>query len=524
MSFRMPQPGDVFEERYTLEDRLGAGSYAAVYLARQNTVGRSVAIKVLLPLQEQLDGVTLKRFQQEAQLLGELRHPNTLILHDFGWTGEGHPYLVTEHVPGETLKTIIEQGPVPMRRAVKILRQIMGSLQEAHAMGVIHRDIKPANIMLFDRRDTPDVVKVLDFGIAKFVNSVIGEDEGFAQNLTARDRLMGTPRYMAPEQLRKEELSASTDIYALGLVFYEMLAGTPAVEGTTSAVVVAKQLSPDPAVRPGDSKVPAELRAFMARCVAKEPSARFSSMAEALEALESAGLEVSPGPVGLALPELAWDSAAWPDVDVELDGSLREKAPAVEAAAAAPSAEAPAAEAPAAPAAPVSEPPRGDGPQGAGFATGDNRWFGAELNDSVEPKAPRGVPVWAYAAGALAALGGLVALLLIFSQGAGNTASGGEAAGSAPASSAAAPASAAEAAPASAAAAPASAAPLEGAEVLGSAAAPESAAAPASAAAPESAAPPASAVARRAQPRRAPPASAEPPASVPVRRSRFTGF
>ena len=287
MAFSVPQVGDVFEERYQLVSRLGAGSYALVFKAEQLKVGRTVAVKILLPADKGFDDSTLTRFQREAKLLAQLRHPNTLILHDFGWTQAEHPFLVTEFVPGHTLKEeMVANGAMEPRRAIAVLRQVMGSLNEAHALGVIHRDVKPANIMLFDRVDEVDVVKVLDFGIAKFIDSVTDEDAIIVQDLTARDRLMGTPRYMAPEQLAKRQLSPATDLYALGLVFYEMLTDSHAVGGRTSAVVIARQLDDKPVIARNDPAVPPALRGFFQKCTAKYQGDRFQSVQEALEYLD----------------------------------------------------------------------------------------------------------------------------------------------------------------------------------------------------------------------------------------------
>jgi len=297
MAFSVPQVGDTFEERYQLTARLGAGSYALVFKAEQLNIGRVVAVKILLPSDKGFDDSTLMRFQREAKLLAQLRHPNTLIIHDFGWTHAGHPFLVTEYVPGLTLKDeMVAKGKLDPRRAVAIMRQVLGSLKEAHAYGVIHRDIKPANIMLFDRLDETDVVKVLDFGIAKFIDSVSDEDANLVLDLTARDRLMGTPRYMAPEQLAKKTLTPATDIYGLGLLFYEVLTGRYAVEGRTSAVVIARQLDDKPVIRKDDPEVPRALQPFLQRCTAKLQGDRFQSVQEALEFIDT---QVKLGGVGM---------------------------------------------------------------------------------------------------------------------------------------------------------------------------------------------------------------------------------
>jgi len=217
-----PFIGRVLEGKYALKKRLGAGGYGAVYWGTHKTTGGSVAVKVLRSdLCEDPDAV--KRFYLEAQNTHQLRHPNTVRVSDFGQTEDGHLFLIMEHIDGKTLAQVMhETGPLPARRAVRIMKQLLKSLGEAHSKGVVHRDVKPQNIMLVDQIGERDFVKVLDFGISRSVDSTGANTQGS----------IGTPRYMAPEQWEGAEASPSADLYSIGCIAYEMLAGrTPFVPG-----------------------------------------------------------------------------------------------------------------------------------------------------------------------------------------------------------------------------------------------------------------------------------------------------
>ncbi len=286
----MPQSGDIISGRYELLDKLGAGAFGAVYRARQLGIDRLVAIKLLMPEADSADSTAIARFEREAKLSSSLEHPNTITIHDYGeW--QGALYLVMEYVRGQSLRKVIRrEGRMDPKRAVKIVRQILSSLHEAHARGIIHRDMKPANIMLFNRVGEEDVVKVLDFGIAKFVSN---DDEGDAnsnaakEDLTVAGRIVGTPRYMSPEQVRGSGISAQSDLYSLGLIFFELMTGRQAVMGDSTITLIAKQLSPEAAFDINDPNIPAALRPIVENATAKEFADRYQSSHEFLEALDA---------------------------------------------------------------------------------------------------------------------------------------------------------------------------------------------------------------------------------------------
>src|SRR5205823_1998659 len=188
--------------QYTLEEKIGVGGMGAVYKARHALLRRPTAIKLLEP--DKVSAIAIARFEREVQLTSQLNHPNTIAIYDFGRTPEGVFFYAMEYLDGLNLEDLVTRfGPFPEGRVIAILRQICGSLAEAHAQGLIHRDIKPANIILNHRGGQYDVVKVLDFGLAKAINS------GQELELTAADSIVGTPLYLAPEGVeRPEELDA----------------------------------------------------------------------------------------------------------------------------------------------------------------------------------------------------------------------------------------------------------------------------------------------------------------------------
>ena len=202
---------------YEIECLVGTGGMGEVYRARDTRLGRVVAIKVCLePLQA--------RFEREARAISALNHPNICTLYDIG-----PDYLVMELVEGQSLADRLKQGPLPIRKVLQYGVQIADALTTAHAQGVIHRDLKPGNIM-----ETPKGVKLLDFGLAKYATTtLLGDSEN---TLTVRGAILGTPAYMAPEQLEGKDCDERTDIFALGLVLFEMATGSRAFGGSSQAV------------------------------------------------------------------------------------------------------------------------------------------------------------------------------------------------------------------------------------------------------------------------------------------------
>ena len=312
MDFVTLKSGDVIGGRYELLDKLGAGAFGAVFRARQLGIDRMVAIKLLMPEAADIDGTASARFTREAKLSSSLEHPNTITIHDYGQTDDGMMYLVMEYVRGDTLQSLLRREVrLDPDRAVRIVRQVLQSLHEAHSRGIVHRDMKPANIMLFDRVGARDVVKVLDFGIAKFVsNDGAGMGaEAAKQDLTVAGRIVGTPRYMSPEQINGKGVYAASDLYALGLIFYEMIAGRRAVIGDSTLSLIACQISAEAVIEPDDPFVPGMLRPIVLRATAKNVEERYSSAQEFLEALDDldmkqlAALEPLEGRPGWKEPE-----------------------------------------------------------------------------------------------------------------------------------------------------------------------------------------------------------------------------
>jgi serine/threonine-protein kinase len=278
MRVREPAPGEVLGQSYVIEQELGRGGFGVVYKARHIAIDRVVAIKVLLATYAQKDPSAKERFKREATIAASLDYPNSLRIFDYGQTDEGVFYIVMEFLAGKDLTKVLKRdGPMPIPRAVHIIRQVLHALMEAHSRGIVHRDIKPDNVMLVSLAYDPDYVKVMDFGIAKMVDA--------GDQITRAGLTLGTPRYMPIEQLKGERLSPATDLYAVGLVFYEMLVGKPAFEGDT-AVDTAIAVMQGGAVRvPVEARVPEGVAAIIEKAAAPAPADRFQSAREFLEAL-----------------------------------------------------------------------------------------------------------------------------------------------------------------------------------------------------------------------------------------------
>src|SRR2546421_820445 len=218
--------GQVFDGKYRLDERLGGGGMGTVYRATHLLIDRPVAIKVLS--QRFLGDETAQhRFHREARAAGRMQHPNAVTVTDFGATTDGYLYIVMELLEGHTLRELLaREGPFDSARAVSIMLQTSAAVGAAHDLGLIHRDLKPANIFIEQRANTPATVKVLDFGVAKFVVEEHEDDD--YQTLTQVGAIIGTPRYMSPEQCSGPGvLTPASDVYSLGIISYEMLTGSP---------------------------------------------------------------------------------------------------------------------------------------------------------------------------------------------------------------------------------------------------------------------------------------------------------
>ncbi len=279
----IPNPGDIIGGRYQLTTVIGRGGGGVVYKALQMGIGREVALKVLAP-ESHFEPTAVRRFEREARLVSRLHHPNTVTCYEFNQTNEGLLYFVMEFVDGVPLKTVLErEGVVPPERAVPILRQILKSLAEAHAQGIVHRDLKPANIMLCNLHGERDFVKVLDFGVATLLDA---EDQAHAQDMTRTADVVGTPKYMAPEQFRSEQLTPASDLYALACMGFEMLAGYCPFDGETLHVTIAKHLFQPPPRLPAYLDTYPRLVATIDRLLLKRADERFQRAEEVLQALE----------------------------------------------------------------------------------------------------------------------------------------------------------------------------------------------------------------------------------------------
>ena len=245
---------------------IGRGGMGVVYLARDTKLDRSVAVKSI-PTELQSDSNARTRFRREARLLASLNHPNIAVIHDIVEQDEGAGHLILEYVPGETLSERLTREPFTLKEALSIGQQIAEAVSAAHEKGVVHRDLKPGNIKI-----TPENrVKVLDFGLAKASG---GEDKDGKTTVTQPGRIIGTPAYMSPEQARGKDADHRSDVWSFGCILYEMLTGQAAFEGQTAADTLARLIErePDWELLPEDT--PANIRALIRRCLAKEPGRR----------------------------------------------------------------------------------------------------------------------------------------------------------------------------------------------------------------------------------------------------------
>ena len=231
--------------RYEIRSKIGAGGMGEVYLAQDTKLDRKVALKIL-PADVAGHQDRMRRFVQEAKAASALNHPNIITIHEIDQTDSGH-FIATEFIDGQTLRERELKPPVKLAESLDIAAQIASALAAAHAAGIVHRDIKPENVMI--RRD--GIVKVLDFGLAKLTQtSGLALDTQAATRPmlhTEPGRVMGTVAYMSPEQVRGLELDVRTDIWSLGVVLYEMLAGHPPFGGETSSHVSVSILEREPA-------------------------------------------------------------------------------------------------------------------------------------------------------------------------------------------------------------------------------------------------------------------------------------
>ena len=285
-----PLLGTVLMDRVRIERAIARGGMGKVYYGEQVRMKRPCAIKILDPrLAGGGDAAEFgRRFLLEASVSAKLTHPNVVTIFDYGETEDGRCFIAMEYLEGRTLSEELKKsGPISAERAIHITRQVSRALREAHTLGVVHRDMKPGNVFLLKQDDDDDFVKVLDFGLVK---ETTPSDE---QNHTQIGQIMGSPRYMAPEQVQGKAVDGRTDIYSLGVMLYAMLAGRPPFDKATELSTMMAQVSDPPppiaSVAP-DVLLPPGLEAVVMKCLAKRPEDRFASMEELIT-----GLKLRPG-------------------------------------------------------------------------------------------------------------------------------------------------------------------------------------------------------------------------------------
>jgi serine/threonine-protein kinase len=282
-----PLIGRVINGRFKITALIARGGMGRVYRAEQAPLGRVCALKILTTTYEgEHDPEFHKRFFLEASIASKITHPNSVTIFDYGQTEDDIYYMAMEFLEGVTLhRAIRTAGYFPEARVAHVGRQVCRALREAHALGCIHRDLKPANIFLTEHGDEPDFVKVLDFGLVK---NVLGEGKPEDQ-LTQTGLFMGSPKYMAPEQIRGERVDIRTDVYSLGIIMYEMLTGKVPFERQTSLNTLMAQVNDKPPrlleTNP-KIEVSADMEDLIVRCMAKNPADRVASMDEVLGILK----------------------------------------------------------------------------------------------------------------------------------------------------------------------------------------------------------------------------------------------
>ncbi len=287
--------GQLVIGRYVVEQQLGKGAFGAVYRGYHGKLRRPVAIKVL---HRHLvhEPTILERFRREAELAARLAHENVAGVLDVGETPDGRQLMVLELAVGRPLTELLGE-PLPRARVIALVRQILRGLEHAHAAGLVHRDLKPDNIMVEQRPDGTEIPRLVDFGIAV----VSDPDDGFGRTrLTATGQLIGTPMYMAPEQAKLEAVDHRADLFALGVIVYQMLAGMTPFTGSAVDVAIANMSKdPPPIAERAAVEVDPLLESFTRKLMAREVARRFASARDALTVLDL--VESDPAVVGPAL-------------------------------------------------------------------------------------------------------------------------------------------------------------------------------------------------------------------------------
>jgi tRNA A-37 threonylcarbamoyl transferase component Bud32 len=316
-----PLVGTVFDNKYMIESVLGQGGMSIVYKARHKYMDRIVAVKLL---RENLvdDQMARLRFEQESKAASKLYHQNIVSVFDFGFTANGQAYFVMDCLEGDSLADVIErEGHIEVSRSIDIFRQICDGLEPAHKLGMIHRDLKPSNVILIKQEGSPDLVKIVDFGIAKFMP----RDGVKSMSLTQTGEVFGSPMYMSPEQCQGQSLDTRSDIYSIGCLMYETLTGKPPFFGDTFLAIAMQHMSaPTPSfsqTAPG-TNIPSAIEATVMKCMSKEPENRFQTISEVRQAMLDAALlsgiqGVRPGAVADPAPGVP-QVGAWHHLKVSI--------------------------------------------------------------------------------------------------------------------------------------------------------------------------------------------------------------
>jgi serine/threonine-protein kinase len=281
-----PRLGMVLAERYRIDSLIDSGGMGRVYVGEHVLMHKRVAIKVL---HRELSSIPefVARFEREARAAGNIGDEHVVAATDFGKLPDGAVFLVLEYVEGRNLRDEIAQGPMPLARTLHIARQITGALRAAHALGIVHRDLKPENVMLVNKAGDPDFVKVLDFGIAKVpIGERTSED---SKPITKAGMVFGTPEYMPPEQALGQSVDSRADLYSLGVIMYEMLAGRRPFGGESEVSVLGQQLSrsaPPVSKRAPGAYIPPSIDTFVKKMLHREASRRFQTADQILDEID----------------------------------------------------------------------------------------------------------------------------------------------------------------------------------------------------------------------------------------------
>ena len=293
-----PLIGTIIAGRFRIDEMIGQGGMGKVYRARHLALDRVVCLKMLKPALLE-DPTLVGRFEREAKAASRLNHPNGISVLDFGRNDlDGSLYIVMEYVQGKDLRLVLrDEWPLPEQRLCNIMAQVLAALAEAHAHNVIHRDLKPENIMIEQRRDQADFVKVLDFGIAKILDSDV-------PGLTRNDVVCGTPQYMAPEQATGSALDQRCDLYAVGVILYQLATGHLPFDGQNSMEVLTRHVNEAPVPprkRQPDAPISEAMEALILRALEKDPAQRPQTAEEFRELLQQLPRQAAPPPLaGLA--------------------------------------------------------------------------------------------------------------------------------------------------------------------------------------------------------------------------------